>query len=392
MKAGWQQVNFGDVVRLNSDRIADPLAAGVERYVGIEHIEPEDLRIRSWGFVAEGTTFTNAFQPGQVLFVKRRAYQRKVAVADFSGVCSGDIYVLESQDPTVLLPELLPFICQTERFFNHAVHTSAGSLSPRTNWKQLANYEFALPPLEEQRRIAEMLGSIETLLVEVVNAENELETLRKSYIVDIFGKLIADRRTKTVRVAQAGEVQMGRQRSPRYEEGIAPRPYLRVANVYDGKFDLTDVKQMDFVGSEFDQYRLKPGDVLLVEGHSSADVVGRSAIFRGEVPDCCFQNTLLRFRPYSVSSEFTHQYFRFCLYTGRFSKVAKQTTIAHLSSSRFSSMQFLLVSQEQDEQIVSGIRAVEDNLVSLVLRKSNAIEMKRRAFDTLLVPESGTWR
>jgi type I restriction enzyme S subunit len=166
LKPGWTTVKFGDVVRLNTDRVADPAAEGIERYVGLEHITPEDLRIRSWGLVAEGTTFTNYFQPGQVLFGKRRAYQRKVAVPDFSGVCSGDIYVFEPQDPAVLLPELLPFICQTERFYQHAVGTSAGSLSPRTNWTQLAQYEFPLPPLAEQRRLAEVLWAVTQLIEE----------------------------------------------------------------------------------------------------------------------------------------------------------------------------------------------------------------------------------
>ena len=136
-----------------------PATDGLERFVGLEHIEPGDLRIRSWGNVADGTTFTNRFHPGQVLFGKRRAYQRKVAVADFGGVCSGDIYVFEPKDPGVLLPELLPFICQTDAFFDHAVGTSAGSLSPRTNWKSLALYEFALPPLHEQRRYTSLLSA-----------------------------------------------------------------------------------------------------------------------------------------------------------------------------------------------------------------------------------------
>jgi type I restriction enzyme S subunit len=181
-KKNWQQVRFGEVVKLNTERVADPEAEGIERYVGIEHIEPEDLRIRSWGLVAEGTTFTNQFRPGQVLFVKRRAYQRKVAVADFAGVCSGDIYVLEPKDPEVLLPELLPFICQTEGFFNHAVGTSAGSLSPRTNWTQLANYEFALPPLEEQRRIANALEAARKLIENLDCAEVASRSLLNSRI------------------------------------------------------------------------------------------------------------------------------------------------------------------------------------------------------------------
>lgn len=170
MKPGWRRVRFGDVVRLNKETSKDPAADGLERYVGLEHIEPGDLRIRSWGNIADGTTFTNRFRPGQVLFGKRRAYQRKVAVADFDGVCSGDIYVLEPKDPDVLLPELLPFICQTDAFFDHAVGTSAGSLSPRTNWKSLASYEFALPPLDEQRRLLSLLDSS----MDTVNSYREL--------------------------------------------------------------------------------------------------------------------------------------------------------------------------------------------------------------------------
>ena len=111
LKPGWRRVRFGEVVHLNKDTSKNPEADGLDRYVGLEHLEPGDLRIRSWGDIADGTTFTNRFRPGQVLFGKRRAYQRKVAVADFDGICSGDIYVLEPKDPSVLLPELLPFIC-----------------------------------------------------------------------------------------------------------------------------------------------------------------------------------------------------------------------------------------------------------------------------------------
>ena len=169
---------FSDVVHLNTDRIKDPLSEGIERYVGLEHITPEDLRVRRWGLVADGTTFTNYFKPGQVLFGKRRAYQRKVAVADFSGICSSDIYVFESKDPNVLLPELLPFICQTEGFYEYAVSTSAGSLSPRTNWKHLAKYEFPLPPLDEQRRIAELFGAIENVIKEHQTAIKKIHVVQ----------------------------------------------------------------------------------------------------------------------------------------------------------------------------------------------------------------------
>ena len=186
LKPGWRRVKFGDVVRLSKARSQDPLADGIERYVGLEHLEPGDLRIRSWGSVADGLTFTIVFQPGQVLFGKRRAYQRKVAVADFSGVCSGDIYVLETKDAQVLLPELLPFICQTDAFFDHAVGTSAGSLSPRTNWTSLDHFEFALSPIDEQKRLVELLGSIAALEEELRIAEHEADRLQKAAMQDLL--------------------------------------------------------------------------------------------------------------------------------------------------------------------------------------------------------------
>lgn len=185
--SGWDKMKFGDVVRLSKARCQDPLAEGYERYVGLEHLVPGNLRIRNWGNVADGVTFTSVFKPGQVLFGKRRAYQRKVAVADFAGVCSGDIYVLESKDADVLLPELLPFICQTDAFFAHAVGTSAGSLSPRTNWSSLAGFEFALPPMEEQRRLALLLRAeldlIEAKQVALSQVDICLKAARAQFLV-----------------------------------------------------------------------------------------------------------------------------------------------------------------------------------------------------------------
>ena len=162
-RKNWSRVRFDDVVE-NLNETCDPAEAGLERVIAMEHLEPGSLHIRAWGNVEDGTTFTRRCRPGQVLFGKRRAYQRKVAVAEFDAVVSGDIYVLAPKGDR-LLPELLPFLCLSERFFQHAVGTSAGSLSPRTNWSSLASFEFDLPPLDQQRRIAEILWAVDETLV-----------------------------------------------------------------------------------------------------------------------------------------------------------------------------------------------------------------------------------
>lgn len=197
-------VAFGDVVQLSKASSKDPAADGIERYVGLEHLEPSDLRIRRWGDIADGITFTRVFTPGQVLFGKRRAYQRKVAVAGFSGVCSGDIYVLEPKGDN-LLPELLPFICQRESFYNYVISMSQGGLSPRVNWKALAKYEFTLPSLEEQRRITEVLQATEAA-------------------IESF-------RTLSVRVAEARLAHLNEFFKPRFANGL---PLPQVATIKSG--------------------------------------------------------------------------------------------------------------------------------------------------------------
>ena len=358
-KNRWTTVAFGDVVKLSKERSRDPEADGLERYIGLDHIDPNDLKIRRWGDVADGVTFTSVFRPGQVLFGKRRAYQRKVAVAEFSGVCSGDIYVLEPKNKH-LLPELLPFICQTDAFFEHAVGTSAGSLSPRTNWKSLADFEFALPPIEEQRRIVDVLQACEGALVALRDLVQVAETLLQSACIDFGASLLADKDLPLRTMDSAGDIRMGRQRSPKYQTGKYRAPYLRVANVYDGYITTDDVLEMDFNAADFATYELKPGDILLNEGQSR-ELVGRSAIYRGEIPRCCFQNTLIRFRSDEVIPAFAQSFFRFMLYRGRFAALSRQTSsMAHLGLSRFKTAPIRVPGPDDQSKRIAHITATEE--------------------------------
>ena len=104
LKPGWKLVKFGDVVRNANLVVRDPVANGIERIVGLEHLDPENLHIRRWNSYEDATSFSRKFVPGQTLFGKRRAYQRKVAYAEFEGICSGDILTFESRERNILLP------------------------------------------------------------------------------------------------------------------------------------------------------------------------------------------------------------------------------------------------------------------------------------------------
>lgn len=123
--------------------------------VGLEHLIPEEICFSEYEMCSD-KTFTKAFHKGQVLFGRRRAYQKKAAVAHVDGVCSGDIMVLEAI-PGKAEPSLLPFIIQNDRFFDYAIQHSEGGLSPRVKWSAIAKYEFSLPSIEEQKVLADKL-------------------------------------------------------------------------------------------------------------------------------------------------------------------------------------------------------------------------------------------
>lgn len=234
------------------------------------------------------------------------------------------------------------------------------------------------PPDEEQKKIAKLLVNIEQSVEALTGLELALERLRKAYILETFSRYLDDDSAiPKVKASQAGEVLMGRQRAPQYDRGLAPRPYLRVANVYDGYIDISDVKEMDSTDDEFEQYKLYPGDVLLNEGQSR-ELVGRSSVFKGEIADCCFQNTLIRFRPQRVSSQYAQHYFQYCLYSGKFIAISKQTTsIAHLGVSRFAEISFPIAQPEQESRIVTSLSRIEMKLRATIERKEQLKQVKR---------------
>ena len=159
LKPGWKMVKFGDVVRQckeSVDRDNNPF----ERYVEGGHMDSENIHIRRWGEFGTdyvGPAFHRIFRKGQVLYGSRRTYLKKVAIADFDGITANTTFVCETKDQSVFMRELLPFLMLTDSFTGHSIRESKGSTNPYINWPDIAKYEFPLPPLNEQKRIAKIL-------------------------------------------------------------------------------------------------------------------------------------------------------------------------------------------------------------------------------------------
>jgi type I restriction enzyme, S subunit len=164
------------------------------------------------------------------------------------------------------------------------------------------------------------------------------------------------------RVDDVGQVQMGRQKSPEYTRGKCPQPYLRVGNIGKWRLDLRNLQEMDFDETHLEKYRLEAGDIVITEGDIVSPLnVGRSAMFNGEIDDCCFQNHLIRFRSGEmILPHYARAAFRYMHMRREFARAAKVTTITSLGVKRLSSMKIRVPSLAEQREIVSAANSVWD--------------------------------
>ena len=293
-RPAWKRVALRDLVRHVTDRV-DPETSGLERFLAGEHIPSGELAVTTWGVIGEdpiGPMFYKRFKAGHVLYVSRRTYLRKVAVPDFEGITGEKTFVLEVLDPHTLLQEFLPFVLSAERFHAYAIANSRGSVNPYLNWGELSAYEFDLPPLEEQKRLADLLWAVERHRVSIATWLDSVRAGRmgnfKNWLTSVstWGRLGAQ-----------FEVQLGKMLSkasqPTHEDpGV---PYLANLNVRWSDFHLEDLRHVRLDDRERAKFRLQPGDVLVCEGGE----IGRAAIWDARMDECYYQKALHRLRPTS---------------------------------------------------------------------------------------------
>ena len=173
-KSNWINHRFDEIAFSISEKV-DPTNTDLEIYVGLEHLDPESIHIKRYGQQGDVKGTKLRCYPGDVIFGRRRAYQRKAAVVDFDGFCSAHSLVLRAI-PETIDPKLFPFFLHSDLFMHRAVDISVGSLSPTINWKTLKQQEFLLPPKDQQAKIAELLWAMDDVVEKELKLLNGLIT------------------------------------------------------------------------------------------------------------------------------------------------------------------------------------------------------------------------
>lgn len=387
---------------------------------------------------------TNLVPAGSIIVVTRVGLG-KVALAKEQLCFSQDSQGLIERKGFVKPEYALHYLSQATQEFKYK---SRGTTIVGVTKKQLKELQFPLAPLPEQERIVAEIEKQFTRLDQAVASLRRLQGNLARYKASVLkaacdgrlvpqdpgdepaaallARILAERRAQWqaanpgkkykeaagvdtavvpdlpegwvwARVDQLSEVRLGRQRSPKNHRGAHMHPYLRAANATWDGVDLSDVMEMNFRPIELEIYRLKKGDILLSEASGSANEVGKPFIWKEQIQDCCFQNTLIRVRLLNMSPDYLHLHFFTDALTGRFGRIAKGVGIHHLGANRLAEMPVAIPPLAEQERIVAEVErrlsviTVTEQAITANLARAERLRqcILHRAFTGRLVTNTG---
>lgn len=346
----------------------------------------ESATLRRYAEVKKGYT---AFADGDVLFAKITPCMENGKAALASGLAgsrgfgSTEFHVLRARKS--VLPEWIYYFVRREPFRREAKRNFTGTAGQqRVPTSFLQEALVPVPPLEEQRRIVDLLARAEGIVRLRLEAQQKAAELIPAIFVDMFG----DPATKPLAwprqpLSAVAEVISGVAKGRRLDPGEAVElPYMRVANVKDGYLDLAEVKTIEIRPSEIEKLLIRPGDLLMTEG-GDPDKLGRAALWAGEIEACVHQNHVFKVR--SDRARLSPAYLRALAGSAYgkayFLSVAKKTTgIASINKTQLSAFPVPLPPLPLQQAFERRVQAVE----SILSQQVDASGKAKASFDALL--------
>ena len=291
---------------------------------------------------------------------------------------------------------------------SHAIQSmGTGTTVKGIRLEDIRTLEVPLAPEAEQKRIADKLDTVLTRVDAVNTRLARVAPLLKRFRQSVLAAATSGRLTEDwreiretapwtdKRIEDVAKVFLGRQRSPVNHEGPFMRRYVRAANVTWSGWDLSDVKEMNFDADDFERYRLQKNDILLNEGSGSADEVGKPAIWNEEIPDCCFQNTLICVRPETVDAKFMFLVLLHAALTKRFVDSTRGVNIHHIGKQNMARFPVAVPNADEQTEIVRRVEtlfALADRLEARLAQAQTAATrltpaLLAKAFRGELVPQ-----
>ena len=258
-------VKLGDLVTVMNEREDNPSQSKYDHFVGLEHYDSGSVSITRWGSTEMLVSAMKVFHRGDILGARRNVDLKRASTVDFDGITSGDSIILRVNDERY--KAIVPFVLNTDSFWDYADQHSDGSMSKRLAPKTMLEYEFTLPDDEEVERLSTLLWAMERTKTAYKNLIAKTDELVKSQFIEMFGDPNQAISEAKYTVADIADVQVGLVIKPTrfYSETETPYPVFRSLNV--GPMEVRDSEWIYFTekGMEENQRTIAhTGDVLVI--------------------------------------------------------------------------------------------------------------------------------
>lgn len=338
-----------------------------ERYIGLEHLDSGFLRVRHWGTEVALIGQKLKMKEGDVLFARRNAYIRRVAVAPFDGVFSAHGMILRAKTD-VCLHEFLPVFMQSDYFMERAIKISVGSLSPTINWSALAVEEFDLPSIEEQRHIADSVWAADDVVDKNETLLGEARRIKaawfENWISNHLDKTYVSRLENAILEIVAGKSPQNSGRPANADEhGV-----LKVSAVGDFGFVEEENKVLFRESDYIPSLEVKPGFLLVTRANALLSGIGRACYVQKTRPGLMLSDKTLRLVvDYTKTTDkFLFQALKCSLYRNYVEKSASGTDAKNISQAKLNKAPIPLPPLEEQkriEMILSSFDLVIDSAI-----------------------------
>ena len=366
-KSNWETFKFDEIAQKISKTI-DPNETTLETYIGLEHIDAEDLHIRRKGSPDDVKGVKLRCYQGDIIFGKRRAYQRKAAIVDFDGICSAHAFVLRANSE-VIDPKLFPFFLHSDQFMHRMVDISVGGLSPTINWGDLKHQEFLLPPKDQQAQLSKLLWAMDEVIEKEYKCKEKYELFYKRFLFDaVSGKLSKDFKTWEEHLfGSLGESFGGLNGKTKKDFGEGS-PFVNYMNVFsNSKVDSSKVDYVKINEGE-KQNELKYGDILITGSSETPEDLGMSSVVLENLEGYFLNSFCFGFRLNDFET-LLPEYARFLMrgeHVRKFMfKRAQGSTRFNLSKTTVrEKMKILLPKVSEQKEIADKLEFMENNISS----------------------------
>lgn len=342
-------------IAINSTEKKKPVEEDRFTYLGLEHLDSGSLKVTRFGSEVAPIGEKLVMHKGDVLFGKRRAYQKKVAIAPFDGIFSAHGMVLRPKED-VIDKDFFPLFISSDYFLDAAIKISVGSLSPTINWRDLKELEFELPDMDTQRKLAEVLWSINDTMEAYKKLISATDELVKSQFMELFGDPVTNTQRREVRPFKTFmlDIRYGTSQPPAFSED-GEFKFIRATNIKAGRITENDMLRISAdEAAKIEKCRLNGNEIIIVRsGANTGDTCVVTDEYRNQYAG---YDIIITLDPKTANPVFFNE----LMNTHYMQAIIKPLTVRaaqpHINSEQVQNLPMLVVSLSDQERYAAFVR------------------------------------